>query len=97
MYENYFMLDGKKIPMSDETRDSLREAQKKPMPKLGQRWWISGNEYVLSNCAYGQIGFINPENGNRWADPVKVGDMNKITYEEFREACSTANHVRFIR
>jgi len=28
---NYFMLDGKKIPMSDETAKSLRKNQKIPM------------------------------------------------------------------
>ena len=27
--KNYFMLDGKEIPMSNETADSLRETQKK--------------------------------------------------------------------
>ena len=77
MYENYFMLDGKKIPMSDETRDSLREAQKTELPnkiKEGDILTMEREDWVLvkiNGTWYLKSG--NVVRGNGWDEGTAVG------------------------
>lgn len=45
--KNYFMLDGKKIPMSNETADSLREKQKPEVPPMVRKAYFCGADRLV--------------------------------------------------
>jgi len=69
-------------------REALSELEKKE-PKtyrIGQRFRkSSGDVYLLSCCEMRKCVLIGLDGGNRWDEPVRVGDSYSITEDEFRK------------
>lgn len=82
---NYFMLDGEKIPMSDETAVSLRKNQK--TYKIGDCFKIGDYDTIvrLVQCGYNEViaVCINDEYAC-WAEKQQIKNMSKITPIELR-------------
>jgi hypothetical protein len=87
MSDNYFMLDGEKIPMSKETADSLRKQTAKiPMLRVGTfggdpRLLIKFNKSILEvskHCRSGEDVLILDSKGrhcNSWNSNTKGGPI----------------------
>jgi hypothetical protein len=55
--------------------------------EAGDRFTISFSNYILAQTASDTIALICLENGNRWAEPIKVGNSLAVTVEELTSIC----------
>jgi len=81
---NYFVLDGKQIPMSDETAKSLREKQK--TYSIGDCFRVGefGTIVRLVQCSTCNVVAVCIGDYNRWSEQRRVGDYWAITHEEVK-------------
>ncbi len=80
--KNYFVLDGKQIPMSDETAESLREEQ---IYKIRDCFRIRDYVVMLVQCGMREVAAVGLSDGNYWKQVVSVGSALKITKGELRK------------
>ncbi len=90
--KNYFMLDGKEIPMSDETADSLREKQK--TYRIKDCFVVNDDVLMLTQCDSCLVVAISIYNGNYWRSPVKVTSAYKITVAELEQIIGKEHNYR---
>jgi len=50
--------------------------------EIGQRFKVEGNLVILAQTVDSSCTLISLECGNRYTDPIKVGNCKKITQEE---------------
>ncbi len=94
--KNYFILDGKQIPMSDETAASLRDEQK--LHRIGDCFRIGGCGTIVMLTAFdgnlvGATCLRAPHEGSRWTTPSKVDNNKKITKPELRRVLNATNYT----
>lgn len=67
----------------------VQEKQKRipRMPKIGDRYVNSDEEYILAQTGSHEVCLVNLASGNRWEDPVKVVDPFAITEDEWTLIC----------
>ena len=58
-------------------------------PKMGDRFKIIGNEYILISVGINELALINLETGSRLDEAVNVEDATNITKEEFQKICGS--------
>jgi hypothetical protein len=56
--------------------------------EAGDRFTIRDSDYILAQTAPDTIALICLENGNRWAEPIKVGNSLAVTVEELTSICN---------
>jgi hypothetical protein len=61
--------------------------------KAGDRFTIRDSDFILAQTAPDTIALICLENGNRWAEPIKVGNSLAVTVEELTSICPSNNLV----
>ena len=90
---NYFMLDGKKIPMSDETAKSL---QKKQTYSIGDCFKVGAEDTIvmLAICGSNPTKVIPVclDDGNWWSVSKIVKDTHAITPMELHSLLDNFNH-----
>jgi len=50
---------------------------------------FSGVTYIMANFGTRSMGLVSMKDGNRWANPVTVLNVNSITAEEMESICDT--------
>lgn len=85
--ESYIMLDGKKIKISKETAQNLKDQFAPVTYKRGDFFKNSyGCLYMIGRQEKAnELAFISLNGGNRWSDIVTVGDFDKITEKELKK------------
>ena len=78
---NYFMLDGNRIPMSDKTAESLRKEQ---TYKIGDCFRVGPSKTLirLVQCDISTVVAVIIGTYIRWADPQRVTNCYRITRKE---------------
>lgn len=85
---NYFMLDGKKIPMSDETAKSLQKEQE--TYEVGDCFKVSDYKVMLVTCQHGVFAACL-NNGNFWKNAIDVKELYAITSKELDQILGSDN------
>lgn len=50
--------------------------------------------YVLARCDYNRVALISLKDGNRFRDPIKVGNDCDITEDEWKSLIGTQGHFK---
>ena len=63
--------------------------------KMGDRFEMGGNEYILAQTDPHMMQMICLEDGNRWDNAVYVKDLYNVTDEEVRDMTASSEHDWF--
>ncbi len=87
--KNYMVVNDKKIEISQETADNLKQKLgEKVTYSVGDRFMAEGNKCILVMGNYNEASMITLRSGMRHNSPITVGDIRKITKAELEKICS---------
>lgn len=66
-------------------KEFLFKEQVKVQCAIGARVSMDGHEHILAQVEPGMVALISLEDGNRHCDPIKVGDVHKLTSLEWSQ------------
>lgn len=59
------------------------------IPRVGQFYRnVDGQVFILAQVEQQKVSLISLRDGNRWAAPVEVGDITRLTAEEWKAVCA---------
>ena len=65
------------------------------IPKVGHFYRsIDGQVFILAQVDAGKVGLISLRDGNRWHAPVQVGNVNRLSKEEWEVVCDGEKFFR---
>lgn len=76
-------IDGKKYRLDVEKAKELKILQELTQYRVGMLVKNGYEVYLVANVDHFKIALINVESGNRWTNPVIVGDWELITTSEW--------------
>lgn len=83
--ENYMMIEGEKIKISDETAKNLKEKFGEKYYSIGSQWQIDGGDIaLLAQVLPRKVCLICITDGNRYKDPVFVENVHRIPLETIK-------------
>lgn len=77
-----------------EEKGFITEAKPAKTYRIGQLFQGGSNIVMLAQVGRGECVLISLQNGNRWQDPIKVKDVDRITAEELAKMCGEGRFLR---